>query len=269
MVPFQVIEKKVGETPLAALERFRDESNISRNTSLAYAGRLDPMASGKLLVLIGDECKKQKKYHGLDKAYNFSVLIGTESDTGDVLGILDWQKQSQLAEKSEIDLACKELTGRSALPYPKFSAKTVAGKPLHVWTLENKLDEIEIPRTETIVYKLKLVDLKTVSANDVYYGAREKIETIPAVKEESKQLGADFRRSDVRLSWQVWHENHKDTQVQIASINCIASSGTYMRSLAEEIGEKINRPALAYSIHRSEIGIYRKIFNLGWWQKKY
>lgn len=262
-----IIEKAVGETPLSAIERFRTEANVSENTPLAYAGRLDPMASGKLLVLIGEECKRQKHYHKLDKEYQFSILFGTTSDTGDVLGLLDWKK-STLVDKQSLESVCKKLTGVSVLPYPKFSSKTVQGKPLHVWTLENKLDEIEIPTTNTYIYKLKVAATRSVSAKDVYQTVIDKIETIPPVTEESKKLGADFRRKDVRLAWQVWYENHKGTEVQIADLVCLASSGTYMRSLAEEIGKQLDHPALAYSIHRTEIGKYRKILGFGWWQKK-
>jgi tRNA U55 pseudouridine synthase TruB len=40
-----------------------------------------PMASGKLLVLLGEECKHQENYHSLDKEYEFSVLLGIGSDT--------------------------------------------------------------------------------------------------------------------------------------------------------------------------------------------
>ena len=232
---------------------------------MAYAGRLDPMASGKLLILIGDECKKQEKYHGLDKAYRFEVLLGTESDSGDVLGIIDWRK-CDLVDKKRLVGAAKSLVGEISLPYPRFSSKTVAGKPLHLWTLENRLDEIAIPIANTRVYRLKLLDLRTESADDVYQTVSEKIETIPEVTEESKRLGADFRRRDVRLSWQVWRENHKNQNCQIATFECTVSSGTYIRSLAPEIARRVGAVGLAYSIERTEIGRY---LGFGFWSKKY
>ena len=56
MKKFVTLEKAVGETPLSALERHRGEHPELLGIPMAYAGRLDPMASGKLLVLIGDEC---------------------------------------------------------------------------------------------------------------------------------------------------------------------------------------------------------------------
>lgn len=54
------VEKAVGETPLVAVERLRESLRIPAGVPMAYAGRLDPMASGRLLVLIDDEWKSKK-----------------------------------------------------------------------------------------------------------------------------------------------------------------------------------------------------------------
>jgi tRNA U55 pseudouridine synthase TruB len=87
MQRYALIEKNVGVTPLQAIETFRKEKPELKDLPLTYAGRLDPMAGGKLLVLIGDECKRREKYDGLDKEYEFEVLLGFASDSGDVLGL--------------------------------------------------------------------------------------------------------------------------------------------------------------------------------------
>jgi tRNA U55 pseudouridine synthase TruB len=43
--------KNVGETPLECLERFRVENSEYKDVPMTYAGRLDPMAEGVLIVL--------------------------------------------------------------------------------------------------------------------------------------------------------------------------------------------------------------------------
>jgi len=53
---------------------------------MTYAGRLDPLAEGLLLVLTGEECKNKEKYLGLDKEYEVDVLFGFATDTYDILG---------------------------------------------------------------------------------------------------------------------------------------------------------------------------------------
>jgi tRNA U55 pseudouridine synthase TruB len=85
-----VLQKKRGETPLQVLEAWKKDYIKEHpdfvNVPMSYAGRLDPMAEGKLLVLIGDECKKQDTYTKLDKEYVVELVLDVKTDTGDVLG---------------------------------------------------------------------------------------------------------------------------------------------------------------------------------------
>lgn len=272
MLPYVLLHKEVGQTPLQVLNEYKTKHQDLVDVPMAYAGRLDPMASGKLLVLLGDECKVQDSYHSLDKAYRFEVLFGTGSDTQDVLGLLKWSNKNNTntITAEELTETARKFIGKISLPYPLFSSKTVNGKALHTWTLENRLNEIEIPINTTRVYKLICEGLNEVSAEEVYKTALEKINSIPQVTEASKALGRDFRRDEIRLSWKVWLENNKGKKVNVASFYCIASSGTYMRSLAEELGKKMQTNALAYSIDRLEIGRYQSLpFGLGFWRKKF
>ena len=54
-----VINKKEGETPLEALEDFRRKNKEYKDVKMTYAGRLDPLVSGLLLVLAGDEVREK------------------------------------------------------------------------------------------------------------------------------------------------------------------------------------------------------------------
>jgi tRNA pseudouridine(55) synthase len=269
MKKYATIEKRVGETPLEAVERLRAQEKLPREIPLAYAGRLDPMATGKLLVLVGDECKRQTEYHSLDKEYEFEVLFGVGSDTGDVLGIVHGCEVVPILEEA-LNVAAARWVGDIALPYPHFSSKTVLGKPLHVWTLENRLNEIEIPLARSRVYSLKLLDLKVIALENLLETVSAKIESIPEVTDPRKALGRDFRRTDVRKSWAVIRENRQVQNFYVARFQCIASSGTYMRSLAEKIAEDLGTCGLALSIHRTVMGIYYPIWGgYGIWTKKF
>jgi tRNA pseudouridine(55) synthase len=251
-------QKVVGETPLQALERLRTEKSIPASTPLAYAGRLDPMASGTLLILIGDECKVQERYHSLDKEYQFEVLLGLGSDTHDVLGIID-SGQRVRPNKESATVVLRELVGTITLPYPHFSSKTVQGKPLHTWALEEKLDTITIPTKTSRIYSLELTGVRKIDTHTLQREVQKKIETIPTVTETSKALGRDFRRTDVRASWTQSLERSPNQTYTILTIRCIASSGTYMRTLASVIAERLGTKGLAYAIHRTRIGKYIKV----------
>lgn len=262
------VEKEVGKTPLQALERARVLHSLPVELPLAYAGRLDPMASGKLLILVGDECKVQERYHHLDKEYVFEVLLGATSDTGDALGIISSGSNTITNEK--LKEVIRELTGEITLPYPHFSSKTVQGKPLHTWTLEGRLSEIEIPLKESTVYSLKHLRTYTLTAAELVERVSKKITSVPPVTDPRKALGADFRRHDVRGSWQRLYVSAPDASYTVHQISCIASSGTYMRSLAERIGTRLGIGALALSIHRTRMGTYVGLPRYGgFWTKTY
>jgi tRNA pseudouridine55 synthase len=251
-----VLTKAVGETPLSCVEAWREKHPAYAGVSLAYAGRLDPMASGKLLILIGEECKEQEKYHNLDKEYTFRVLFGVSSDSLDVLGLVR-ESGSRTATTPDLEHTLATLTGDISLPYPIFSSRTVHGKPLHTWALEGRLGEIEIPTKHSTVYSLTLDKLSELNRADVVREARLQFESIPPVTDARKAIGNDFRRTDVRDTWNTIEMSGQPTdEFTIATITCVASSGTYMRSLAEEIAKRLGTTGLAFSIHRSIIGQY-------------
>lgn len=266
----EVLNKKVGETPLAAIERFRETEGVGEGVALAYAGRLDPMAEGKLLVLIGDECKKQKQYHGLDKEYEFEILLDVESDSGDVLGLASIERGVTTPGKGVVLKTTKSLVGNVSLPYPVFSSKTVGGKPLFLWQLEGRIDEIEIPVQHSRIYKLSFLDQRTISADELRTYIFEKIEKIPAVVEESKRLGADFRRAEIRTRWQSELKKVDERPFTILKFRTICSSGTYIRSLAPALARELGTSGLALSIKRTKIGTFQSLLgSLGFWQRQY
>ena len=56
---------------------------------IGYAGRLDPLASGVLLAMIGDTCRERDRFQALEKSYKFCVLLGVHTDSLDPLGVVD------------------------------------------------------------------------------------------------------------------------------------------------------------------------------------
>ena len=264
-----IIEKIIGETPLQALTRLRDKEQIPASIPLAYAGRLDPMASGKLLVLAGDECKNQKTYHALDKAYDFEILFGFTSDTGDILGKAK-EFPTLFISPESIEKSLAQLPKDLSLPYPIFSSKTVRGKPLFLWELEGRIAEIEIPIATTALYTIRYTGSTTIRSNELLSQIELRINALPVVQEESKKLGANFRREDILKEWRTLLLKNPHGTFQIVKCTTVVSSGTYIRSLAPHVAETLGTVGLAFSIHRTTIGRYARITaRRGFWWKKY
>lgn len=265
--------KEVGETPLEVLDAFKEENPIYENTKFAYAGRLDPMAEGKLLVLAGDTCKEREKYLNLDKEYEFEILLGFKSDTKDLLGIPELNPwHTTKIDKNWFNKTLKSYLGKIELEYPVFSSKTVENKPLFLWALENRLNEIKIPTKKSEIFSLKLISQKKIASKYLNKIIIDKINLPTKVEEESKALGEDFRRETIIPKWnELFLEKNDDENYLILKIRAVVSSGTYMRTLAEKLADELLEDyGLAFSIKRTKIGVYKKIIgNIGFWKKLY
>lgn len=263
MKRYVILEKKVGETPLMTLSSFRKEHPVYADIPASYAGRLDPMASGKLLVLLGDECKRQKEYTGLDKEYEVEVLLDIGSDTGDVLGVVGASGRDTRVDQKMLREVVKNEEGAHERAYPIYSSKTVNGKPLFLYALEGRLGEIEIPMHQEEIYRISLLHKSRISSEELRLRINELLSLAPTSDEPSKVLGADFRIQAVRESWQQVFAGGERTYC-ILKIRVACASGTYMRSLAPRMGEALGTNALALSIHRTKIGK-----RWGWWWREY
>ncbi len=257
----KIVQKKVGETPLEAIKR-------STKEKATYAGRLDPMASGKLLVLIGEETRQREKYLGLDKEYIIEVLLDIETDTGDILGLPKEALQETRLSNNIIQKALRAELGTHVREYPHFSSKPVNGKPLFVYALEKTLDTIEIPTHEETIYHLELMDTRFISSAYLTNYIQDRLSSIPRSTLPEKALGADFRQDEIREEWKNLLPN-TCRGFQVLKIRAVVGSGTYMRTLAMRLGKTFETKAFALSIHRTKIGLYRRLFSIPFWAKLY
>lgn len=253
MEKYAVIQKNIGQTPLEALTMFRKKNAIGEEVPLTYAGRLDPLAEGKLLVLIGDECKKKESYLSLDKEYEFDILLGVGSDSGDVLGLVSDPVRMEMPTEKGIKKVLRSLVGARDLPYPLFSSKTVSGKPLFEYGHEKVFPALSLPTKHVRVYRLTYVSMCVVSWQEIVKNVEERVRKITVPSERSGPV-KDFRQTEVLERWGVPRAD--DLKCPVITVRAIVSSGTYIRSLAPLIAEKLGTVGLAFSIDRTRIGKY-------------
>jgi len=263
METYNIIQKNIGETPLQAVERFRERENISADTPLAYAGRLDPMASGALLVLIGEECKKVAEYNNLDKTYQFEILLGFESDTGDVLGLANACDVPNSITDAQIEEAVQSFAGMWHMEYPKYSSKPVDGKPLFRHMYDGTISNIEIPTKEVEIYHIAYKGKRTISADELHTAIEEKIHALQLDPNRTIP-GNDFRKDEILTHWyELFQRNsfiqsralNKGGGFYVLECEVRVSAGTYIRALAPTIAERLGTCGLAFSIHRTEIDV--------------
>ena len=165
----------MGETPLECLGRLQTDNPKYEDVKLTYAGRLDPMAEGELLVLVGEECKDKDNYLGLDKEYEFEVLLGFETDTNDILGLLQGVQSPKVGREDydvgrhqgKMERFLESIKGKQMQKYPAFSSKTIEGKPMFELAKVGKLEGKEIPKREIEIYEADFIKSYWITGSDL------------------------------------------------------------------------------------------------------
>ena len=245
-----ILQKKEGQTPLESLENFRSKHKEYIDIKMTYAGRLDPMASGLLVVLAGEETKNKEKYLGLNKEYEFEVLFGFTTDTYDILGKVVSSQETML---SKIDIEklikknLKQFTGKFEQKYPMYSSKTVKGKKLFEYARDG--EDVDAPSREVYVSVLKFLKLRKISSANLFKNIEKRI----------LKVKGDFRQKEILKVWNNKLSKASSQYFFVGSFRIKCGTGTYVRSIANNLGEKINIPTLAFSIKRTKIGKWSKI----------
>lgn len=224
------IYKLAGETPLQTITRIREQLPDFSDEKMTYAGRLDPLAEGVLLVLVGEECKNKNKYLGWDKEYETEFLLGVKTDTGDVMGLIESQKTPSCYSYENFNLlsGVEALRGKKNQMYPKFSSPRLCGK-------EEIFKEVEIKSVD-------LLGQKNINS----------AELLKIISEKITAVRGQFRQSEIIVSW----KNFLVVDIQFVIIKCriVCTSGTYIRVLADELGKNLGTVACVYSLKRTKVG---------------
>jgi tRNA pseudouridine55 synthase len=236
-----ILNKKEGETPLQALNVFRQKNKKYNDVKMTYAGRLDPMASGLLLVLTSEEVKNKEKYLGLDKEYEFEILFGFATDTYDILGKVVRQNKVEVKDiKKLIKQNSKYFIGKFQQKYPLYSSKT--------WEKTRNRIKVKQEEKEVNVKSLKFIKLRKLNNKQLLSNIEKRI----------RKLKGDFRQEKILKIWRkVLSVKHSVFNIGSFKIKC--GSGTYVRGITNALGERIGIPALAFSIKRTKIGKWGKI----------
>lgn len=241
-----VVWKESGMTMGQLVSVFRMEMGFPQERSITFTGRLDPLVTGLVVLLVGDKVHEKEKWTRLDKTYKAEILLGISTDTYDIFGIIENQKSVEMVDVENVHKVLSGMSGTSfEYPYPPFSSKTVRGKPL--W-LSSRAGEVVADRPKGV---FRVHEVVAGSAFDADLAQiKEKVAML------TKVVIDDFRQSEILNSW----EGVSDQKMYILRAEFSVGSGTYVRSLAHMIEEKTSVPACIFSLERTKVGLICKTF---------
>jgi tRNA pseudouridine55 synthase len=215
-----VVDKEPGWTSHDVVARCR---RLFGQRRVGHAGTLDPDASGLLLVGLGRFTRMLRFVQGLQKSYVGEVVLGTSTSTLDASGEVTgtWDMSGVTIEDARA--AAKHLTGRIEQIPPMVSAIKVGGTRLHA--LARQGVEIERAPREVTVERFEITELID-----------------PTVGQSEASPGGLSEASQDR------------PRVLRIEVDC--ATGTYVRSLAADLGDLLCGGAHLRNLRRTKVGSF-------------
>ncbi len=147
------LDKAVGQTStdaVAALKR------LFRAKKAGHAGTLDPLASGVLPIAFGEATKTVPFVMDGEKAYQFTVRWGVETDTDDSEGKATAHADTRPSREA-IASALPAFTGTIEQVPPKYSALKIDGE--RAYDLAREGHAVELAARPVEIHTLSLVEI--------------------------------------------------------------------------------------------------------------
>ncbi len=167
----EIVDKPLGKTSFDMVRDIRKKYNIKK---VGHIGTLDPMATGVLVILIGEATKLSDYLMEHDKEYIATIHLGEKTDTGDSEGnIIETKLVPEDINKEKIITVLNSFLGESYQIPPMYSAIKVNGEKLYNLarqgkTVERKSRKISIDEIELLDYNKSEINFRVVCSKGTY-----------------------------------------------------------------------------------------------------
>ena len=175
---------------------------LSGQRRIGHTGTLDPLASGLLVLCLGQATRLVEYYQGHDKRYEAVVTLGSATDTYDAVGETVAEAPVPTLSDDQVEAALANFRGDIAQKPPIYSALKQEGEALYAKARRG--EEVVVQARPVTIHQLNLV-----------------------------------ARTPTTLT-----------------LDVTCSAGTYIRSLAHDLGEALGTVAHLAALRRSAAGSF-------------
>lgn len=247
-----------------------------RNLKVGHAGTLDPLATGVLLVCIGNACKRAQEFQDHDKEYLAGICFGATTPSYDREKEVDRLYSTEGISKESVAAMLPSFLGEQDQVAPLFSAKMVDG--VRSYELARKMYREGAALDEAAA---ELLNIGHISINEielVSWGVTEEADRVSG--------GEGCKAGDNKVPTAGCHASviggnaaglvnngisgksvagGASSRINVATvpeglpyaiIRIACSKGTYIRSIARDAGERMGSGAFLISLCRSRSGSF-------------
>lgn len=213
-----IINKPPGLTSHDVVARVR---RILHERRVGHTGTLDPFATGVLVMLVGRATRLAQFLSGAVKEYEAIVRFGYATDTGDVTGARVEAPDAQNEERERV----------------------------HTWS-DDEVEAALAGLRGEIEQVPPMYSAKKIQGQKLYELARRGVEV------ERSAVRVTIYELEVLQHDGALLQHNKDETIDLP-IRVVCSAGTYIRTLAETIGERLGTRAHLAALKRTRAGDFR------------
>lgn len=200
-----------------------------KKIKVGHAGTLDPLATGLLVVCTGKFTKTIDEVQAQEKEYTGIITIGATTPSYDLETAINNTFPTENSTDNEIRKQVETFIGKQMQQAPQHSAKKIEGKRAYEFAREG----VEV------IIKLNEITIKEFEVTSIQRGKLILPPTSLIADDELKIKQQPIYNQGVHVSFRI-----------------VCSKGTYIRSIARDLGIKLNGGAHLSKLERTRIGVF-------------
>ncbi|MBQ8703925.1 MAG: tRNA pseudouridine(55) synthase TruB [Bacteroidales bacterium] len=228
---------------------------VVRNTyglkkfKIGHAGTLDPLATGLLLVCLGKATKLIPRLQDGDKVYTGTFVLGATTPCFDLEQAIDRYYPYEHITPARLREEAARLTGTIMQVPPMFSAVKVDGQRAYEYARRDD-PSVTIQPKPVQVYSFEITDFRPASPPAPL--RLERGADTPCIPPPSPIAEG----TGVRPHLYDHPQGEVPPHLPQADFRISCGKGTYIRSLARDLGEALGSGAFLSALRREQIGSY-------------
>ncbi len=231
-MPVYVVNKPLGLTSHDVVAHAR---RLLGTKKIGHTGTLDPLATGVLLLCAGESTKLVQFLEGDGKDYLAWISLGAATPTLDAEGPLREQTNVELPTQEQVKAVLPNFLGPQQQIPPQYSALHVGG--VRAYAVARSGGSLDLPARSVVIHGLNLLGISAT-----LHESPRRLSPAPDGSWRSDPFGRAFDlppplgRFPTLLLW------------------ARVGSGTYLRSLARDLGAALGVPAHLAGLARTRVG---------------
>lgn len=203
---------------------------------IGHAGTLDPLATGLLLVCVGKATKLIPQLQDGEKVYTGTIVFGATTPCYDMERAIDQTFPYEHITPALLDEKRKKFIGRIDQVPPMYSAVKIAGQRAYEYA---RIDD------PTVTIQPKKVDILEFEITD-FRKSKKNIDLISPINPTNSASNHLYKTPQCVVPE---HLPQADFRIR-------CGKGTYIRSIARDLGHALGSGAFLSALRREQVGQY-------------